>query len=160
MDRLLAHYRNGMQQLESWSTDQSVLYNAVCLTGAAAIVTAIFWRTVTRKSTFKDLKKHTMDEQLKSAPLTKESHIDNVLLRFEQEYKPGLLKLLESFDPSDEKCTYNRRYYNEMLLKLLIELDGIDITTLQGERKAELKLKRKAVIKEIQQHLKLLDTLQ
>lgn len=159
MDQLLAHYKNGLQQLENWRFDENALCNVVCLTGAAVIVTALMWRT-TRKNTTKRNRKPTMGEALKPSPMTKESHIENVLLRFEQEYKPGLLKLLQQYDPSDEKCKYDRRYYNEMLLKLLIELDGIDITSLQGERKVELKLKRKGAVKEIQQHLKLLDTLQ
>lgn len=47
-----------------------------------------------------------------------------------------------------------------MLLKLLIELDGIDLVDLEPERKKILKSKRKDVIKLIQTELKLLDSLE
>lgn len=165
MNQIQYYYRNGLQRLESWSQDSSTVAGALCLTGAAFVVTALFWRysstttsttTTTRK---KKSCKHHEKMPTKTVPLSKESHIDSVSIRFHQEYKPGLLQLVGKYDSQDEKNRYNKRYYNEMLLKLLIELDGIDITDLPTNEKAELKSKRKTVIRDIQKHLQLLDTL-
>ncbi|AET39447.1 Snl1p Ecym_4393 [Eremothecium cymbalariae DBVPG len=89
--------------------------------------------------------------------LTLEEGIEAVQRKFETEYKAGLTKLLEDFEPGNEKYEFECSYYNEMLLKLLIELDGIELTEVTGERKDMLKKKRKAAILTIQQQLKKLD---
>ena len=106
--------------------------------------------------------KSVKDTQNKTnvVPLTLESRIENVELRYENEFKPRIESLLKSFDKNIERDVYERNYCNEMLLKLLIELDGIDLVELEPERKKILKSKRKDVIKLIQTKLKLLDSLE
>ncbi|SCU85023.1 LAFA_0D13432g1_1 [Lachancea sp. 'fantastica'] len=92
-------------------------------------------------------------------PASLEDQIENVHQRFLSEYKQGVDALIQDFDPSSEKLQYQRNYYNEMLLKLVIELDGVDLVDLEGDRKTVLKDRRKQVIKEIQTDLKRLDSL-
>lgn len=101
----------------------------------------------------------TKGKREKPVPLTLEGQIENVALRHENEFKPRIEKLLASFNKKNEKEVYERNYCNEMLLKLLIELDGIDLVDLGAERKQVLKQKRKEVIKTIQSELKALDAL-
>ncbi|CAR28174.1 hypothetical protein ZYGR_0N06650 [Zygosaccharomyces rouxii] len=166
MEQLQTYYRTGLQRLEGWSQNSCTLSSALCLTSAAFVVTALFWKysstsTTTTTSRAKTKKSRNQQQRMtaKTVPLSRESHIDTVSTRFHQEYKPGLLQLVGKYDPKNEKNSYDKRYYNEMLLKLLIELDGIDITALPTDDKLKLKNRRKTVIKEIQTHLQLLDTL-
>ncbi|SCV04370.1 LAME_0H17898g1_1 [Lachancea meyersii CBS 8951] len=92
-------------------------------------------------------------------PVTLEEQIENVYKRYLAEYKQGLDALVADFDPKSEKQQYQLNYYNEMLLKLVIELDGVDLVDLEGDRKIALKDRRKCVIREIQTDLKRLDSL-
>lgn len=132
---------------------------AICI---AYFIWGVFAKNPTKQSTVTNNAKSAKDIQKKKSvvPLTLESQIENVELRYENEFKPRIQKLLKSFDKNIEKDIYERNYCNEMLLKLLIELDGIDLVDLEPERKKILKSKRKDVIKLIQTELKLLDSLE
>ncbi|CAI4848050.1 CNT_collapsed_G0053520.mRNA.1.CDS.1 [Saccharomyces cerevisiae] len=92
-------------------------------------------------------------------PLTLEEQIDNVSLRYGNELEGRSKDLINRFDVEDEKDIYERNYCNEMLLKLLIELDSIDLINVDESLRRPLKEKRKGVIKEIQAMLKSLDSL-
>lgn len=92
-------------------------------------------------------------------PLTLEEQIDNVSLRYNNELRGRSSDLINRFNAEDEKDIYQRNYCNEMLLKLLIELDGIDLINVDESLRKSLKNKRKAVIKQIQGMLKSLDSL-
>ncbi|CCD23207.1 Snl1p NDAI_0B01730 [Naumovozyma dairenensis CBS 421] len=129
----------------------------ICSGIAVAILSFLLWKLFNRSSTY--VKSNAkLDE--KPVPITKESQIDNIQLRFQNEFVTKIDPLLESFDSSDEQHIYNRNYYNEMLLKLLIELDDIDLTTIDDKQtKMDMKEKRKLVIKDIQTYLKTLDSL-
>lgn len=136
-------------------------------TGTFAICIAYFiWGIFAKKPSkkcqaTKDTKSSKDVENKKPvAPLALEAQIENVELRYENEFKPRIQVLLKSFDKNIEKDVYERNYCNEMLLKLLIELDGIDLVNLEPERKRILKSKRKEVIKLIQSEIKLLDSLE
>ncbi|QLG73802.1 hypothetical protein HG535_0F03130 [Zygotorulaspora mrakii] len=166
MEWASSYYRANIKPLvETYvlDNDNGVLSNALLLTGASAIVvSAMLWRSAglsAKKTEKKKTKKQSKQEQNKVHSLSFEEQIESVWLRFNNEYKNGVDQLFESFDKNDEKKIYQRNYYNEMLLKLLIELDGIDLANLQGERKIKLKERRKAVIKEIQTYLRKLDKL-
>lgn len=85
--------------------------------------------------------------------------LDTVFSKFEGEYQQDINNLCSDFEHGNEKQEYKRNFYKEMLTKLLIELDGIDLVSLPAEKKAPLKEKRKGFIKMIQADLKRLDTL-
>ncbi|QLL32263.1 hypothetical protein HG536_0C04320 [Torulaspora globosa] len=171
MDRVIGFYKGNLKPLvDQYVPEGSAMSSSVYLTGAAAIiVTAILWRNLrltSRKATKKDHQRRkkparasAKKEHDKPIPMTPERRIHNVRLRFLDEYEQGVLKLLENYNAGDKDQIYQRNYYNEMLLKLLIELDGIDLSNVPGEKKLTLKQQRKTVIKEIQTHLKLLDKL-
>ena len=91
--------------------------------------------------------------------MTEEETIDHVLEKFRKEYEVGLNKLVEEYDDSAEEMKYQRNFYNEMLLHLLLDLDGVHLDSLEGERKEQVRLQRKAAIKKIQLELKKLDHL-
>ncbi|QLQ80521.1 hypothetical protein HG537_0D05210 [Torulaspora globosa] len=156
MDRFTGFYN---ANLKPYISDHSEIY----LTGAATIiVTAILWRNHRLKASKKSQqprKKSLRTSSKKPIAMTPKKRIDNVHLRFIEEYKQDLLKLLENYNPSDNDHVYQRNYYNEMLLKLLIELDSVDLSQMTGDERLTLKQYRKTVIKEIQTHLKLLDKL-
>lgn len=134
---------------------------AIVATSTFAICVAYYiWGALSGgKKTNKSANKNVEKANKKPVPLTLEGQIENVSLRYENEFKPRIEKLLDSFDKEDEKQIYERNYCNEMLLKLLIELDGVDLIALEPERKQILKQKRKDVIKVIQSELKALDAL-
>lgn len=167
MNCIIDFYRANLKPLVAqYAPDDSEVSSTLYMTGAAAIiVTAIIWRSlgissskrIKRQQVKKKDSKHKKDVKLE--PLTFEKKIDNVRLRFNKEYKPGIDQLLENYDPADKDKVYQRNFYNEMLLKLLIELDGVELVEVQGERKIALKEQRKGVIREIQTHLKTLDKL-
>lgn len=92
-------------------------------------------------------------------PLTLEQEIDQVLYKYDTVYKDGITTLYKDFDAKNENMRYQCSYYNEMLLGLLIQLDGIDLSRLDNESKLILKEKRKCVIRNIQSELKKLDKL-
>ncbi|CUS23572.1 LAQU0S10e03466g1_1 [Lachancea quebecensis] len=110
-----------------------------------------------RKSKGKKAEKSRPNVQRK--PLTLEEQIEGVHQKFVNEYKEGLDNLAESYDTTSEKDQYQLNYYNEMLLKLVIELDGVDLVEVEPELKTKLKSRRKQVIHEIQSSLKRLDLL-
>ncbi|KAH3901005.1 Snl1p SCDLUD_002470 [Saccharomycodes ludwigii] len=100
-------------------------------------------------STSKPPSKKSHDEQIKSA-----------LNKYDSEYKEGVTRLVTNYNPELQDDVYQKNYYNEMLLKLLIELDGVDLTTIENpELKSELKSKRKTAIRSIQAELHKLDAL-
>lgn len=129
--------------------------------GIAVAVVFVFWKKISQDSkdgsTGKIHKNKGIDE--KPIPLTLEGKLENIRLRYENEFKTRIEKLLEVFNKDDEKLIYERNYCNEMLLKLLIELDGVDLIDLPTEKRMTLKQKRKDIIKLIQSELKVLDAL-
>lgn len=171
MDSLIEFYKTNLKPLvNQYVSVDSTTSGTVYVTGAAAIiVTAILWRNLrlsssrgnkkTQQRRKKSAKTAAKKEDDKPVPLTPEKRIENVHLRFRNEYEQGVLGLINGYDSSDKDQVYQRNYYNEMLLKLLIELDGIDLANMDGEKKASLKEQRKMVIKDIQSHLKSLDKL-
>lgn len=168
MEHIVAFYKSNLKPLANqFFPDDSDASSTFYMTGAAAIiVTAIIWRSLglssskrTKRQQAKKKDRTKRNKDVKPEPLTLEKRIENVRLRFNDEYKPGITSLLENYDPADKDKVYQRNYYNEMLLKLLIELDGVDLGEMQGERKIALKEQRKGVIREIQAHLKTLDKL-
>ncbi|CAI5169173.1 AVN_HP_G0119700.mRNA.1.CDS.1 [Saccharomyces cerevisiae] len=60
-------------------------------------------------------------------PLTLEEQIDNVSLRYGNELEGRSKDLINRFDVEDEKDIYERNYCKRNALKLLIELDSIDL---------------------------------
>ncbi|CCH60955.1 hypothetical protein TBLA_0D04590 [Henningerozyma blattae CBS 6284] len=79
--------------------------------------------------------------------------------KFQKEYQKGIEELCSNFDHNDEKQEYQRNYFNEMLLKLLIQLDDVDLVNLEPTKKKELKDMRRGFIQLIQKDLKRLDSL-
>lgn len=165
MDCAENYYRTNIRPLvdKYILEDRNGFPAGLCVAAAGAfIVSTILWRSsrLTDKGTKKKrAKKQTKKEQQKPIAMTLEMQIESVRLRLNDEYKEGVLGLIDEFDKDNEKDVYKRNYYNEMLLKLLIELDGIDLVDVAGDRKLHLKEDRKAVIKEIQTFLKKLDKL-
>lgn len=171
MDRVIDFYKANLKPLvDQYVPEDSPVSSSAYVTGAAAIiVTAIVWRNLRlsgskgtrgpQQSRKKPTKAAAKKEDDKPVPMTAERRIESVRLRFQEEYEKGVLKLLEGYDSNDKDQAYQRNYFNEMLLKLLIELDGIDLSSMQGEKKLALKEQRKQVIKEIQSHLRSLDKL-
>lgn len=167
MDHITKFYKSNLQpSFEKYAADDGKLSTTMYVTGAAIITAALLWRS-SRLSTSKNRKQtkrkknkgEIRKEDEKPVPMTLEKKIENVSLRFKDEYSDKVQRLLEDFDAENEKDVYQRNFYNEMLLKLLIELDGVDLIDVEGERKVTLKERRKAIIKEIQAELKKLDKL-
>lgn len=167
MDHIIDFYRAHFKPLiGQYVPDDLEISSSLYVTGAAAIVvSAIVWRSLglssSKRSNGQQPKKKSSkrSKDIKPEPLSLEKKIKNVRLRFDDEYKPGIQLLVENYDPADKDKVYQRNYFNEMLLKLLIELDGVDLGEVQGERKAVLKEQRKTVIRDIQADLKTLDKL-
>lgn len=146
-----------MSLLDFENQDSRII--AIAATTTFAICVACYiWGTFS-KGNSKQNKKGNAGKKDKPVPLTLEGKIENVSLRYKNEFKPRIEKLLESFNKENEKEIYERNYCNEMLLKLLIELDGVDLVDVEPERKKVLKQKRKDIIKIIQAELKALDAL-
>ncbi|AJR47382.1 BEM_collapsed_G0028250.mRNA.1.CDS.1 [Saccharomyces cerevisiae] len=134
-----------------------------------AVIAVVFLVTIRRPngSKGKSSKKRASKKNKKGknqfekapVPLTLEEQIDNVSLRYGNELEGRSKDLINRFDVEDEKDIYERNYCNEMLLKLLIELDSIDLINVDESLRRPLKEKRKGVIKEIQAMLKSLDSL-
>ncbi|KAL6949034.1 hypothetical protein ACO0QE_001522 [Hanseniaspora vineae] len=116
-----------------------------------------------KKKTSKSRSKTSLTQKSTPAPTPKKTSaekIQDVNVKFNKEYREGIVQLLESYDPSVEQDTYKKKFYGEMLLKLLIELDGVDLVGMEeGEAKTALKTKRKQSIKEIQSYLRKVDAL-
>lgn len=162
MDHITKFYRSNLKpSLEKYAADEEKLSTTLYITSAAIIIAALFWRSsrLTTSKRPKQNKRKKNKEDDKPVPMTLEKKIENVSLRFNDEYRDKVQQLVENFDAENEKDVYQRNFYNEMLLKLLIELDGVDLIDIEGERKAALKERRKAGIKEIQVELKKLDKL-
>lgn len=105
----------------------------------------------------KGLKKPSFDK--KPVALDPAAKIEHIYLRYENEFKDRIEKINEIFDSNDEKDVYERNYCNEMLLKLLIELDGVDLLNIEGDQRKALRQRRKDIIKIIQDELVKLDSL-
>ena len=127
-----------------------------------AVATMFLWNYVARKndeSTQEGIKKKQADLDRKPVALNPTEQLENIYLRYENEYKGRIAKITDLYSPEDEKDVYERNYCNEMLLKLLIELDGVDLLTLQGNERKRLRQRRKDIIKVIQNELVKLDSL-
>ena len=127
-----------------------------------AVATMFLWNYVARKndvSTQEGIKKKQADLDKKPVALNPTEQLENIYLRYENEFKDRITKITELYSPEDEKDVYERNYCNEMLLKLLIELDGVDLLTLQGNERKKLRQRRKDIIKDIQNELVKLDSL-
>lgn len=150
-----------MEAFTTYIMDENNLLATICITGVAAtIIAALIWRTSSDSK--KGRKKRKIKKGSKVAkpiPLTLEEKIQKVLTTYNTQYKGEISQLLENFNPSEEKEVYQKNYFNEMLLKLLIELDGVDLMDIEGERKAILKQNRKDAVKLIQGQLNKLDKL-
>ncbi|CDO93962.1 unnamed protein product [Kluyveromyces dobzhanskii CBS 2104] len=112
-----------------------------------------------RKRKHGDKKSEKELEKEKLKKMSEEETIQYVVDKFTNEYEEGLTKLLDSYDAASETMQYQRNFYNEMLLHLLLDLDGVELANLEGERKEQVRLQRKAAIKKIQLELKKLDKL-
>ena len=128
-----------------------------------AVATMFLWQYVA-KSKAEDAGKK-IDERKKEnerpvVPMDPETKLENVALRYENEFKDRITKITELYSPHDEKDVYERNYCNEMLLKLMIELDGVDLMSLPGAQRKKLRLRRKEILKTIQQELVRLDALE
>lgn len=135
-----------------------VVDNIAISSAIAALLSIVIWKFLGssgKQSSNVSKNVHTT----KTVPLTLEGKIENIALRYENEFKDRIIKLVEIYDNKNEKLVYERNYCNEMLLKLLIELDGVDLVDIEPERKAILKQKRKDIIKVIQKELSTLDCL-
>lgn len=156
MDSIMDYLKNDKGEL-----------NIYLATATAALLAVIVWKfssksaatSTNNSSKKKNKKRKASTKKEEPVPLTLEKRIENVHLRYKNEYEDRIKKILGSFDPDSEKDVYEKNFCNEMLLKLLIELDGIDLINEEPERKKQLKEQRKLVIKEIQGQLKKLDTL-
>ncbi|CCK71690.1 Snl1p KNAG_0H02750 [Huiozyma naganishii CBS 8797] len=135
--------------------------NVIALTTVVAIfVSAFLWASCKGSNGSKKSAGGKKPAQSKKpAEMTLEAQIENVRLRYVNEFQTRIASLKKHFDGRDEKNVYERNYCNEMLLKLMIQLDGIDLVDVEQPRKGELKLKRKEVIRLIQGELKVLDEL-
>ncbi|SMN21157.1 similar to Saccharomyces cerevisiae YIL016W SNL1 Protein of unknown function proposed to be involved in nuclear pore complex biogenesis and maintenance as well as protein folding [Maudiozyma saulgeensis] len=124
-----------------------------------AVATMFLWNYVSRKNeaNFGKKKAPTMDP--KPIALNPTEQLENIFLRYENEFKDRIAKIMELYSPDDDKDVYERNYCNEMLLKLLIELDGVDLLALEGEERKQLRQRRKDIIKVIQNELVKLDSL-
>ncbi|CCF55705.1 hypothetical protein KAFR_0A02690 [Kazachstania africana CBS 2517] len=135
---------------------QALICTGVCVT----LISACLWKTFYNPKLQSEKDVSTIDSKdEKPVPMTLEKQLENTLLRFENEFKPRIENLLDSFDPTDEKQIYERNYCNEMLLKLLISLDGIDLVGIENPRRQVLRSERKDIIRLIQSNLKKLDSL-
>ncbi|SCU81078.1 LAMI_0B04720g1_1 [Lachancea mirantina] len=158
-------YASALLETALQKTQTSEFQTACTVTAVGALLLAVALRRTPRSRKRGSRKQRggqscAQGAALKSRPkLSLKEQIDAVYAKYMDEYKTGLHQLLENYDPAREKDQYQRKYYNEMLLKLLIELDGVDLVDLPAEEKAALKEKRKQTIKEIQSELKKLDAL-
>ena len=92
--------------------------------------------------------------------LTDEEKVVEVKRKFNEEYKKDAEQILQSFDKNNEKDVYKKAFLGEMLMKLLLELDSIDVSQMEDlEKKNKLKEGRKNTIHEIQGYLKQIDAL-
>ncbi|OBA27670.1 hypothetical protein HANVADRAFT_1543 [Hanseniaspora valbyensis NRRL Y-1626] len=92
--------------------------------------------------------------------LTDEEKVVEVKRKFNEEYKKDAEQILQSFDKNNEKDVYKKGFLGEMLMKLLLELDSIDVSQIEDlEKKSKLKEGRKNTIHEIQGYLKQIDAL-
>lgn len=81
------------------------------------------------------------------------AQIQQTLDKVEEEYVPQMDEYIENYDTlSEEKREYNANYFQEMLLKELMNLDGLDVA-----ENAVLRDNRRKVIKFIQKHQSRLD---
>lgn len=127
-----------------------------------AVATMFLWNYVARKndvSTQEGIKKKQASLDKKPIALNPTEQLENIYLRYENEFKGRIAKITELYSPDDEKDVYERNYCNEMLLKLLIELDGVDLLSLEGNERKKLRQRRKDIIKVIQNELVKLDSL-
>ncbi|KAL3232957.1 HSP70 co-chaperone SNL1 [Nakaseomyces bracarensis] len=151
-----------MEKLMDYLKNDNGELNIYLATATAALLAVIVWKFSSRSaqtSSKKSSKKKKNVKRAEPVQMTLEKKIENVHLRYKNEYEERIKKVLGTFNPDSEKDVYEKNYCNEMLLKLLIELDGIDLVNEEPERKKQLKEQRKLVIKEIQGQLKKLDTL-
>ncbi|CAD1810775.1 BAG domain family protein [Candida parapsilosis] len=102
-----------------------------------------------------DAKKHKKKSGKKKLSRAQKSNkeIQEILDYVESEYVPEIDKYIESYETLSKDDLENKfKFYDEMLLKELVKLDGIDVTGNDILRE-----NRKKVIKFIQDHQKRLD---
>lgn len=170
MDKLQEYAETVLADVKSIHSVEDALQSlTVRVTGMLFVTALAVWissRSTTggsssgKKKSKKKSKGRTKGKVVKKKVMTEEETIKDVINRFEKEYEQGLTKLWENFDPSSETMQYERNYYNEMLLHLLLDLDGVHLGNLEGDKKEEVRLQRKAAIKKIQLELKKLDKLE
>lgn len=137
------------------------------VTGAVLLTAFVMWissgtakKSTNKKATKSGRRKKGKKSKQAVKEVTPEERIDHVLSKFQKEYEIGFNQLLETYVAGEEKSEYQRNYYNEMLLHLLLDLDGVHLDSLEGDRKEAVRVQRKAAIKKIQLELKRLDQLQ
>ncbi|XBW34564.1 hypothetical protein QEN19_000127 [Hanseniaspora menglaensis] len=92
--------------------------------------------------------------------LTDEEKIVEVNRKFNEEYRKDAEQIIVKFDKNDDKDVYKKAFLGEMLMKLLLELDSIDVSQIEDlDFKKKLKDGRKNTIHEIQGFLKKIDGL-
>lgn len=115
-----------------------------------------------RKTPKKTIKKRTIPkyEPIIKKELSDEEKVTEVKRKFNEEYKADAEKILEKFDKNNAQDVYKKSFLGEMLMKLLLELDSVDVSQMEDlEKKAKLKEGRKNTIHEIQGFLKEIDAL-
>lgn len=95
--------------------------------------------------------------------LQNEDKINAVVNKFKTTFEKDCIKLLDpenKYNSNDDKMVYQQKFLGEMLMKLLLELDAVDVSEIEDvERKQNIKQMRKDGIKLIQGYLKPIDAL-
>lgn len=95
--------------------------------------------------------------------LQNEDKINAVVNKFKTDFEKDCEKLLDpenKYNPKDEKMAYQQKFLGEILMKLLLELDAVDVSEIEDiERKQNIKQMRKDGIRLIQNYLKPIDAL-
>ncbi|AGO14094.1 AaceriAGR239Wp [[Ashbya] aceris (nom. inval.)] len=145
--------------LEKWQEDKTPVVAAVTA-GTLAIILWAGWGSGGRKQARSRRKRSARSGRNGVALHTGlEERIAAVEARYENEFRERAERVVAAGRLADEKDEWECNFCKEMLLKLLIELDGIELTAESGERRATLKKRRKAAILKIQEQLKRLDEL-
>ena len=101
--------------------------------------------------------------QLIDKNLQNEDKINAVVKKFKNDFEKDCKKILDpevKYNPKDEKMVYQQKFLGEMLMKLLLELDAVDVSEIEdAERKQNIKQMRKDGIRLIQGYLKPIDAL-
>ncbi|AAS54729.1 AGR239Wp [Eremothecium gossypii ATCC 10895] len=155
----VGRYAVVQKAVEKWQEDKTPVVAAVTA-GTLAFVLWAGWGVGGRKQAGSRRKRSARGGRngvaLRKGP---EDSIAAVEARYEKEFRERAERVVAAGRLADEKDEWECNFCKEMLLKLLIELDGIELTAESGERRATLKKRRKAAILKIQEQLKRLDEL-